>query len=224
MRTYKPLLTLLLTTVTTAPAATFSSFGAFNAAIAGQSASAETFGELAPGQAIPVGATIGRFAVSSYNLTQGATQGIVDDVDNSLSGQSLGADHTGLAPSLIYFFAGEGFTLTFSQPINSVGILFNVSLLATGSFRVSAAGQTATTLASAYDPAFPNGGTFVFAGLTSATSFRTATITGSDSYNVPEILTSSAVPEPAAVLPVSFALLVFAGVVLRRRAGQPKLI
>ena len=117
----------------------------------------------------------------------------ITNLYNSVSGLSLGVDHTGISSGDTYFFATEGATLTFSSPISAFGMFFNVNLNS-GSYGFTTSAGSATTGSASDDTS-----TFVFAGIVSTTPFTSVTFSSTGdvaSYNVAELLATSAVPEP----------------------------
>jgi hypothetical protein len=135
----------------------------------------------------------------TYHFKSTATLqgGLIQSKYNSLTGLSLGA-HQSTGDQ--FFYDGDQFAVTFSQPVYAVGIFFNVNPNS-GTFGLTTPTGIAITGSTSYDT-----GTFVFAGEISTTPFTSA-IFFSDSggrnlasYNVPTIFFGAA-PEPT-----SFAL------------------
>jgi hypothetical protein len=177
---------------------TFTSSAAYNAAIAGMTTSVENYSTGTAGQLIANNSSFNNITYS-FVTTSTLSGGIITNQFNSFSGLSLGGNQSnGVAQ---FFFSGDSFTVTFANPVDAIGVFFNVNANS-GNFEVSAAGTTAISDSAAYDT-----DTFVFAGIVSDTSFTSATIfsddggAGTASFNIPEIETATtpvtAVPEPA---------------------------
>ncbi len=131
MRTF--LLLLLAATLMSAPAVwadtVYTSSADFLAAVSGLSPTTEDYGTgFANNQDIANGFSQNGITYQQFNLTLGATQGIITDQYGSFSGLSLGADHRDLGDAFTYFLGSEGATLSFAQPIKAFGMFFNVNL------------------------------------------------------------------------------------------------
>jgi hypothetical protein len=192
---------------------TYTSSSSFLAAISGLTVQTEDFATFSNGQDISSGFSADGITYGPFNLTDGATQLDITNQYNSISGLSLGADHTSRGSLETFFYGGDEATITFSQPVLAVGIFFNVNPN-TGSYEVHAHGDIAVTGSASYDTS-----TFVFAGIVSTTPFTTvsfdSTNTAVGSFNIPEII--SAAPEPSAFLPLSVGGLALLPMLRRRR-------
>ena len=170
----------------------------FETAVSGRTQQIENYATLKAGQLISNGQTVDGITYTHFNLTQGATTGYITGIYNSVSGQSLGVDHTSLSPTYQFFLGGEGAQITLSRPVTAFGMFFNVGLNS-GSFGFTTAADSVFTGSTAYD-----NNTFVFAGLVANTPFQSITISSVGSSAVYDIaeLVSTPTPEPA-----SYALL-----------------
>ncbi len=181
----------------------------------------ENYSTFTNGQDISSGFSANGFTYSAFVLTNGATALDITNKYNSISGLSLGADHTALGSNETFFFGGEGATITFSKPVTAFGMFFNVNL-DSGTYGFCSIVECASTGSASYDT-----GTFVFAGLTSSTPFSSITFdsTGADaSYNVPELLattSTSATPEPSSSLLFGIGLVALLVSVARSKRRAP---
>jgi hypothetical protein len=221
----KFLMFLVLGTFALLPAAqadtVYTSSGAFFAAIAGLSPTVEDYSSgFFDGQGIPNGFAAHGITYDQFNLTSGATQGIITNQYNSFSGLSLGADHTDLGSAFTYFLGGEGATISFATPITAFGMWFNVNLdSGQYGFLYGASGEAFTDSAT-YDTE-----SFVFVGVVADSPFSSLTFSSTDVdngvYNVPEMIYASggSVPEPSSILLLGTSALGAFGVI-RRRLGR----
>ena len=215
----KMLLTALLVALIFAPAAwadtVYTSSADFLSAIGGLSATTEDYSSgFFDTEPIPNGFSAHGITYTNFNLTQGATQGIITSLYNSFSGLSLGADHTDLGPQYTYFLPTEGATISFAQPVTAFGMFFNVNL-STGQYGFNYAGGSAYTDSASYDQS-----TFVFVGVVADNPFSSITFNSLDaglgSYNVPEMIYATSVPEPSSIVLLGTSLLGAFGVVRKR--------
>ncbi len=187
---------------------TFTSSSDYNAAvagIAGGTTTVEDYNSLATGQTIANGSTVDGLTYQ-FQTTNTLTGGIITNQFNSISGQSLGGNQSIGAQ---FFFDGDQFTVTFAQPVYSVGLFFNVNLNS-GTYGLTTSVGSASTGSASYDQNSFIHNTFVFAGLVSTTSFTSATFfstsggNGTATYNVPEITYTTVagigVPEPSSLM------------------------
>lgn len=191
----------------------FTSSAGFETAIAGDNVSREFYSTLAAGTLIGAGQTVDGLTYTSFT-GRDLLGGIVTNQFNSFSGNSLGGDQSTGAQ---FFFGGDSLTITFAAPVNAVGLFFNVNLNS-GNFGLTTSVGSVSTPSTAYDTS-----TFVFAGLVSTDArFSSVTIFSTDSslgsYNIPEIITASTVPEPSTLL-LSVSGLMIAGYRSLRRRG-----
>jgi hypothetical protein len=188
---------LLSVGLATAGTVTYTSSAAFEGATTVNAI--ENYGSgFSNGEDLSTGFSADGITYSGFVLTSGATLLDITNQYDSLSGLSLGADHTAASgPAFTYFLGGEGATLTFNIPVTAFGMFFNVNPNS-GTYGFTSSVGTASTDSVAYDT-----GTFVFAGLISTTPFSSVTFSSTGAaavYNVPELLaTTTAVPEPATI-------------------------
>jgi len=180
-------LSLAVAGILPANAVTYLNSSAFQTATAGLGLTIEDFGAYSPGTLIPNGSALGGLTYT-FN-TQAGLGGVITNDYNSISGNSLAGKVVSGALSLSdYFYANEGFTVTFPHPVTAVGIFSNTNLPVAATLATAAG--TASTTFTTYDSS-----TFGFLGFSSPTPFTYATFTSS-TFNVPEIAFASAVPEP----------------------------
>jgi hypothetical protein len=182
----------------------------------------ENFGSLTNGQLISSGATVDGLTYSAFVLTDGATQLDISDQFVSISGLSLGADHTNLPPPpppmppLEYFIQNEGATITFASPVTAFGMFFNAGLNSgTYGFTATSVG-TIMNNGTAFDPASG----FFFAGIISTTPFSSISFIDSGpnaAYTVPELLLGTATPEPSTLAITMTGIALLALGALKRR-------
>jgi hypothetical protein len=184
---------------TQAAVITYTSSAAFNAAASGIPLTVENYSTGLAGQLISNGGT---FDGLTYSFIAGPsatlTGGIITNQFNSFSGLSLGGNQSTGAQ---FFFGGDGVTITFANPINAVGVFFNVNLNS-GNYDLQSLVGTAAVGSASYDTS-----TFVFDGLISSTAFSSITLVSTSAtlgvYNVPEIefgaSPTQTVPEPVTV-------------------------
>ncbi len=198
---------------------TFTSSAAFNTALNGAPTTVSNYGTSTAGTVIAPGTTLEGITYSSFTLLGSSTQsGFISNQFNSFSGLSFGADESNGAAQ--FFFDGDSFTADFA-PSFAIGVFFNVNANS-GTYRIATSVGDASTGSGSYDTS-----TFVFAGLISTTPFTSATISsdsggaGTASYNIPEIVLSSAfVPEPATITITGLGAVLFAALLIRRRAAK----
>jgi PEP-CTERM motif len=195
-------------------AAVFTSSSAFSSATSGLTV--ENYGSYSAGTLVPEGSTLGALSYS-FNTASGLG-GIITSQFNSFTGTSLGANQVGGAQ---FFFANEGFTVTFASAVTAVGIFANVNLGT--SFTLNTTTGSLTQTINSYDTS-----TFGFFGITSSTPFNAATFTsqndGISTFNIPEIeFQAAAVPEPSTW---AMMILGFAGIgfMAYRRKSKPALM
>jgi len=212
-----------LLTVSTRPieagVITYTSSSQFNTAIAGFNTSIENYGGLAAGTTINAGNTIDGLTYSAFTAGPlgDLLGGIITTQFNSFTGKSLGGNQS---DGDQFFFGGDSVTVTFAAPVEAFGLFFNVNANS-GDYGFTTSVGTATTGSASFDTS-----TFVFAGLVSTgASFTSATFFSSDttvgSYNVPEIITASVVPEPSSFLLGSIGLAGCVAFMARRRGPSP---
>ena len=192
----------------------YTSSADFLAAVSGLSPTTEDYGTgFANNQDIANGFSERNY-LSAFNLTQGATQGIITDQYNSFSGLSLGADHRDLGDAFTYFLGSEGATLSFAQPIKAFGMFFNVNL-GSGQYGFGYPGGQAFTDSASYDTS-----TFVFVGVVADNPFSSITFSSTDPnsgvFNVPELIYAGTVPEPSSLVLLGTALLGACGTIVRK--------
>ena len=185
-----------------ANAGVFTSSAAFLGATTGTTT--ENYGTTTAGQLVPDGSTLNGLTYTFS--TTGGMGGVITDVYNSFTGLSLAAEQVaGPLSSSDYFYGGNSFTVSFPSPVTAVGVFANVNL-DSGIYTLSTAPGSATTGSATYDT-----DTFVFVGLTSSTPFLSATFVSNDvslgSYNIPEIIYGTAVPEPASLAILGVAMI-----------------
>lgn len=205
------LLSLAAVSIASAGTVSYTSSAAFEAATSVDFT--ENYGSFSNGQIVTPGFSQDGVTYSGFVLTQGATNLDITNLYNSFSGLSLGADHTSLGSSDTYFFGGEGATLTFSAPVFAFGMFFNANLNS-GAYGFSTSAGSASTGSGSYDT-----GTFVFAGIVSTTPFSSISFLSDGTnavYNVPELLATTASPEPSTLASSLAGLLLLAGAYLRR--------
>jgi len=193
-----------------AQSTSYTSSAAYNAALAGipnQSTMVEDYGTgFSAGDLINNGSTFHGLTYQ-FVATPTLSGGIITNQFNSFSGLSLGGNQSNGAAQ--FFFDGDQFSVTFSQPVYAVGLFFNVNANS-GNFGLNTSVGSAVTGSAAYDTS-----TFVFAGLISTDPFNSASFfsnsggNGTASYNVPEItFTISSVPEPSSLVLSGIAVIV----------------
>lgn len=199
MRIEKLLITAFLLTSSAALASvvTYTSSTAFEAALTGTPTLVENYGTFTAGDLILPGSTFDGITYTNFNLGASSTQdGIVSNQFNSFSGLSLGGNQNNGAAQ--FFFDGNSFDISFASTF-AIGVFFNVNANS-GTYGIVTPVGGASTGSASYDTS-----TFVFAGLISTTPFTSAEISstsggnGTASYNIPEMILASAVPEPAAI-------------------------
>jgi len=217
MRTF--LLLVLAATLMSVPAVwadtVYTNSTDFLAAISGLSPTTEDYGTgFANNQSIPNGFSQNGITYQQFNLTLGATQGIITDQYNSFSGLGLGADHRDLGDAFTYFLGSEGATLSFAQPIKAFGMFFNANLNS-GQYGFDYAGGQAFTDSVSYDTS-----TFVFVGVVADNPFSSITFSSTDAiagnFTVPEVIYAGAVPEPSSLVLLGTALLGACGTIVRK--------
>jgi hypothetical protein len=148
-------------------------------------------------------------------LNGNADKLIATSLYNSLTGLTLGADHTKDGPDRTYFYGSEGATLLFDRPMRAVGILFDVAAN-TNSYAVEVPEGTAVTGSSAFDFS-----TFVFAGLASPTPFRSVrfySTSDTGNYTVAAIMAAEKfTPEPGTWTAAVGAGLILLGSLRRKK-------
>jgi hypothetical protein len=173
------------------------------------------FEALAPGALLPSGSAVDGITLS-YDLF-GETAVVTDAFSAVSSTNMLGLDNADLA-----FFDGDAIAFSFSGS-SSFGLFVVTSDPALeGEILLSAGGGE--TIANAADPfaILADGGLAYFLGLTSATTFSSASLGFLDDgevnfvYNVDDIRVGAPVPEPSAALVFGLGLLV----VRRRLRGR----
>jgi hypothetical protein len=182
----------------------------------------ENFGTLTNGQLISSGATVDGLTYSAFMLTFGATQLDITNQFVSISGLSLGANHTNLPPPppplppLEYFIQNEGATITFASPVTAFGMFFNAGLNS-GMY-----GFTATSVGTIMNDgtAFDPTSGFFFAGIISTAPFSSISFIDSGSnaaYTVPELFLGTDTPEPSTLaITMAGIVLLALGAVKRR--------
>lgn len=196
----------------------YTSSADFLSAIGGLSATTEDYSSgFFDTEPVPNGFSAHGITYTNFNLTQGATQGIITSLYNSFSGLSLGADHTDLGPQYTYFLPTEGATISFAQPVTAFGMFFNVNL-SSGQYGFTYAGKSAYTDSTAYDQS-----TFVFVGVVADNPFSSITFSSLDAglgaYNVPEMIYATSVPEPSSIVLLGSSLVGCFGLFGRRMLG-----
>ncbi len=216
MRTGKLLTALFFLTSSQALAAivTYTSSAAFTAALGGSPSVVENYGTFTAGTLINPASTFDGITYDSFNLQGLGTQGVISSQFNSFSGVSLGAWESGGAAQ--FFFDGDSFDISFA-PVFAIGVFFNVNL-DSGNYGINTPVGNAVTGSASYDTS-----TFVFAGLISDTAFTSAHIfsasggAGTASFNIPEIILSGSVPEPASMTITALGIGLLAAFVRRRQ-------
>ena len=170
MQTGKLLSTIFLLTTSHALASitTYTSSAAFDAALAGSPTAVEDYATFSLSQVIAPGSTFNGITYTSFNLSAGATEGLITNQFNSFTGVSLGANQSIGAQ---YFFDSDSFDIDFA-PTYAIGVFYNVNANS-GTYGFSTPVGTANTGSAAYDIS-----SFVFAGLISTyfgTTFQPST-------------------------------------------------
>jgi len=218
MQTGKLLSTIFLLTTSHALASitTYTSSAAFDAALAGSPTAVEDYATFSLSQVIAPGSTFNGITYTSFNLSAGATEGLITNQFNSFTGVSLGANQSIGAQ---YFFDSDSFDIDFA-PTYAIGVFYNVNANS-GTYGFSTPVGTANTGSAAYDIS-----SFVFAGLISTTPFTTATIfsdsggNGTASFNITKIILdqTAAAPEPASITVTALGAGLLAAFLRRRKA------
>lgn len=184
---------------------TYTSSSAFESAISsGYDVFKEDYSTFTDGVSINAGDTFDGLTYSAFTPGPVGTLvgGVVTNLFNDFSGLSLGGRQ---GDGNRYFYGQDSVTITLTAPTNAIGVFFNVNPNS-GDYSLATSVGGASTGSDAFDT-----DTFVFVGLISTdATFTTVTFTSSDadkgSFNIPEIITATAVPEPSALVLVATGL------------------
>jgi len=205
----------------------YTSSAAFNAAISGMSDITTANFDSDPTEYIAEGATADGITFN-YNINGGADSlaivSTAEFFDTTSEPNYLGSND----PTTGAFFPGDSITMSFSSPVNALGMFIIGGPYNDGDFTL--ASSTASALSSSVlEETLGDGGQVIFLGISSATSFSSATISlnasAGELWNLDDITSavgSTRTPPPPAPEPSSFALLVAglalcAAVLSRRR-------
>lgn len=180
--------------VASASVITYTSSAAFFAALGGAAVTTETYEGLALNSVIANGHTVNGLTYTGFPRDGGR----IDNLFNRIGNQSLAVEGS---PN--FFLPEEGFSVSFPEAVNAVGIFFNIGLSPVDTLRIVTAAGSAGNGA-AYDTA-----TLYFVGLIADSPFLTASFEGvtgiTTGFNV-DNLSYVRVPEPATIALLGLAL------------------
>lgn len=189
----------------------YTSSSAFNTAISGMSATTANFDSDTVGN-VANGSTVDGITLSyapSFGAESLAIVSTSDYFDTTSEPNYLGSSD----PTTAAFFPGDSVSMSFASPVNALGMFIIGGPYSDGDFTL--ASSTATALSSsALEETLGDGGQVIFLGISSTSSFSSATITLSSSagelWNLDDITSavgSTTTPPPPMPEPSSLALL-----------------
>jgi hypothetical protein len=203
----------------------FTSSASFSTAIAGMSSIATANFDSDPTGNISQGAIVDGIKFN-YNINAGkGSLAIVNMFDTTSPKNYLGSDD----PTTGALFGGDSITMTFTSPVNALGLFIIGGPYTAGDFTL--AGGTATAVStSVLESTLGDGGQVIFLGITSTTSFSSAMLSldksAGELWNVDDITTAAGgggtttVPEPSTLALMAVGLAVCARRVRKMRAAQ----
>ncbi|MFY9803685.1 MAG: PEP-CTERM sorting domain-containing protein [Candidatus Acidiferrales bacterium] len=195
----------------------YSTSASFNSAISGMSGiTTATFDSDTPGL-IAEGGTVDGITFN-YTIDGGAESLAITNLFDTTSGTNyLGSNDPGTGA----LFPGDSVTMTFASPVNALGFFIIGGPYSDGDFTLTSSTASATS-SSMPEETLGDGGLVIFLGISSTTSFSSATITldpsAGELWNIDDITTAggtsnsggggSTMPEPGtwALLAVGLAI------------------